>query len=81
MKSQCRMFGLVSVISKDVVRPVTQAKYQDKIQGILSVSSEHDCRKVVIAQELASFFKYLTVECYKCNALFPVLPTHRAWIP
>lgn len=42
------MFDLVSVVSKDVISPVTQAQYRavDKIHAIGSVDGfEHDCRK------------------------------------
>lgn len=60
------MFGLVNVMSKGVIRPVTQAKYLDKIQAILSVSSEHDCRKPAKNRR---FFKlqYFATECYICS--------------
>ena len=35
------MFGFASIMFKDVIRPVTKAKYLCKIRTMLSLSCEH----------------------------------------
>lgn len=44
------MFHLVIVMGKDVIPTVTQVKYRYQIRVIVSISFEHDCGKLVIAQ-------------------------------